>query len=361
MARDAIDKGIKPAARFYKVSKNTVKKWLGRYEEGGTKGMVEKSRAPLHIPHKTSKQVEDEVIQQRKGTPYIGAKRLKRDFDIPCSSGAIHRILKERGMIPDRRKKKAKRISLRHIKDTFRAFEKNCIDTKHLKDIPVYLTQMKRLNLPEYEYTMRDMKTGTAFVGYSVELSLAHATLFAELVGGWLKRSAIDMHGSVWQSDGGSEFIGSWNAKNKSTFIRKVEELGAAHYQIPKVTYNADVETFHNTVEQEFFDGETYQDKEDFFKKATSYIRYYNLVRKNGNRGDKSPLDILKESGEKINPLALMLPALNLDALLQLKLSSGGHHVPELSSTQRKGQALLLIVVLYYIQNFAILPILFYE
>ncbi|MBI3754538.1 MAG: hypothetical protein HY265_00005, partial [Deltaproteobacteria bacterium] len=49
---------------------------------------------------------------------------------------------------------------------------------------------------------------------------------------------------------------------------------------------------------------------------------------------DKSPLDILKESREKINPLALMLPALNLDALLNQKLSSGGHYVPELSYQQ---------------------------
>ncbi|MBI3755933.1 MAG: hypothetical protein HY265_07220 [Deltaproteobacteria bacterium] len=40
----------------------------------------------------------------------------------------------------------------------------------------------------------------------------------------------------------------------------------------------------------------------------------------------------MKESREKINPLALMLPALNLDALLNQKLSSGGHYVPELSS-----------------------------
>lgn len=331
MVRDAIDKGIKPAARLYGVSKNTIKKWLGRYEEKGTAGIVEKSRAPLTIPHKTKNQVEDEVIQQRKSTPYIGAKRLKRDFDIPCSSGAIHRILKQRGMIPDRKKKKKKRLSLRHIKDTFRPFEKNCIDTKHLKDIPVYLSQMKIMGLPEYEYTMRDMRTGTAFVGYSVELSLAHATLFAETVGGWLKHNAIDIQGSVWQSDGGSEFIGSWNAKNKSTFIRKVEELGAEHYQIPKVTYNADVETFHRTVEEEFFDGETYRDREEFFQKITSYIWYYNIVRKNGNRGDKSPFDILKESGEKINPLTLLLPALNLDALLQQKLASGGHDVPELS------------------------------
>ena len=102
-----------------------------------------------------------------------------------------------------------------------------------------------------------------------------------------------------------------------------MEGLGAAHYQIPKVTYNADIETFHRTVEEEFFDGETYRDKEEFFQKITGYIRYYNLVRKNGNRKDKSPLDILNESGEKINPLALMLPALNMDALLNQKLSSG--------------------------------------
>jgi len=57
-------------------------------------------------------------------------------------------------------------------------------------------------------------------------------------------------------------------------------------------SYNADVETLHNTISI-----------------------YYNLVRKNSYKYNKSPLEILIESGEDINPEVLTLPALNLDKL----------------------------------------------
>lgn len=322
MIRDALESGIKPAARLYSVSKNTVRKWLRRYHQGGTSLIKDISRRPHNTPHKTSESVEQEIIRHRKSKPYIGAKRLKRDFDIPCSHGAIHRIMKQNGLIGSRKKKKKKRINLRHIKDRFKAFQSNSIDTKHLKDIPMYLPQMRILGLPRYEYTFRDQKTGGVFLGYADELSLIHASIFADVIGEWFKRHGVDTKGSVWQHDGGSEFIGSWNAKGKSVFIKKIEYIGAEHFQIPKVTYNSDVESFHNTIELEFFDIERFRDRDNFFMKVTSYLWYYNISRKNCNRKDKSPLEILKETEKDINLQVLMLPALDLDELLNQKLKA---------------------------------------
>lgn len=298
MVRDALEKGIKPTARVYGVSKNTVKKWLRRYKEKGTVGVVEESRAPHHIPHKTGKDVEEVVLRHRESKPKFGAKRLKRDFDIPCSHGAIERILKEHGKIGRRKKKKKVRNNLREIKDKYRAFERNCLDTKHLYDIPSYWVQMKALGLPKYQYTFRDMKSGSMFTGYSKELSLTHATLFVEVIGRWLRGHGVKVDGTIWQSDGGSEFIGSWQAKKKSTFIKAIEGFGAEHFQIPKLTYNADVEAVHNTIEFEFYDIEGFNGKEDFFAKASTYCLYYNLLRKNSNRKDKSPFDTLCETKE---------------------------------------------------------------
>jgi len=280
VVRDALEKGIKPTARFYKMSKNTVKKWVKRYKEHGTKGIKEKSRASHHIPHKTSKDIEKMVLSHRESKPGWGAKRLKRDFNIPCSHGAITRILKEHGKIKPRRKKRKKRNDLREIKAKFRLFEKCCIDTKYLCDIPIYWPQMKALGLPEYQYTFRDMKSGTMFLGYSTELSINHATIFAEIIANWLLKHGVNIQGTVWQTDGGSEFIGSWNAKNKSTFIKKIENIGINHFQIPKVTYNSDVEAVHNTIELEFFDIEVFNNKKNFFDKISTYTVYYNLIRK---------------------------------------------------------------------------------
>src|SRR3990170_1702396 len=332
MVRHALEYGIKATARVYGASKNTIKKWVRRYKRDGTKGIVEISRAPHHIPHKTKRDIEEEVLRQREKVPCFGAKRLKREFDIPCSHYAISRILKEHGKIKPRKRKKRVRNNLREIKDKFRAFEKNCIDTKHLYDIPYYWGQMRVLRLPRYQYTLRDMKLGAMFIGYSNELSLSHSVVFVEVIGKWLKRHGVKTGGTVWQSDGGSEFIGSWNAKRKSCFIKKIEEIGGEHYQIPKVTYNADVETVHNTIESEFYDIEVFKEREDFFAKATTYGLYYNLIRKNSNRRDKSPLDILEETGEDIDERVLTLPVLDLDMLLEYKLNKrypqGGHDLP---------------------------------
>ena len=72
----------------------------------------------------------------------------------------------------------------------------------------------------------------------------------------------------------------------------------------------------HNTIGFEFFDIEAFSSWDTFFDKATTYGLYYNLLRKNSNSGDRSPLDTLKESGERINPAVLTLPALDLDKLL---------------------------------------------
>ena len=192
---------------------------------------------------------------------------------------------------------------------------------------------MKGLGLPKYQYTFRDMKLGVMFLGYSDELSLSHSTLFTETIGEWLKNKGVKTDGTVWQSDGGSEFIGSWQAKEKSAFIKAVEAIGATHFQIPKVTYNADVETVHNTIEFEFFDIEAFNSRDMFFDKATTYGLYYNLMRKNSNRGDRSPLETLMASREDFNPAVLTLPALDLDKLLAMKLKStpGGHDVPGMS------------------------------
>ncbi|MBT9175232.1 MAG: hypothetical protein DDT22_00906 [candidate division WS2 bacterium] len=73
----------------------------------------------------------------------------------------------------------------------------------------------------------------------------------------------------------GRRGIGSWTAKNKSVFIKKIEEIGIGHLQIPKVTYNVDVEKVHNTIEIEFFDIEAFNNKDDFFDKVRIYAIYY--------------------------------------------------------------------------------------
>jgi hypothetical protein len=185
------------------------------------------------------------------------------------------------------------------------------------------------------------------FLGFADTLSLQHATVFAEWIVAWLEEHGVKktkeevvkevMARDRWQTDGGSEFIGSWCAKTKSTFIWTLEAHGIDHFQIPKTTYNADVETVHNLIELEFYDIETFRDRRDFFLKASTYQRWFNILRKNEYKGDKSPLDIIREVAPWVGAAVATLPALDLDDLVRRKIAHlvksaspppGGYHQP---------------------------------
>jgi len=337
MVLDAFEKGNKPAARLYGATVKTVRKWVHRYREHGLPGLEEQSRAPKRIPHKKSVEIEERIVEHKKRLKGYGVGRMVKEFEIPCGKAAALRILHERNMIKLRKKKRQRRNDLREIKAKWRVGEVVCVDTKDLSDIPAYWTQMKRLNLPAWQYTAREVRSGLQFLGYGSEKSLAHATVFAEWTTAWLSEHGVELEGSRWQTDGGSEFIGSWQAKEKTAFIKALEKHRIAHFQIPKTTYNADVETVHNLIELEFYDIEHFHDRKDFFMKASTYQRWFNILRKNGWKWNKSPLDILREDAPHVGPVVATLPALDLDRLVQLKVNhllrcksppSGGYHVP---------------------------------
>jgi len=331
----ALQQGIKPTARFFDISKNTVRKWLRRYRQSRVAGLEELSRAPKHCPHKTDDQIETQVIELKKRLPGFGSKRLKRDFGLKCSHGALDRIFHEHGLIKQRKRKRQRQNDLRVEKAKYHAFKRTCNDTKHLTDIPEYWRQARLLKLPWFQYSHREVRAGVMFLGYASELSLAHNTVFAELVIEWYQKHKLELKDSDWLHDGGSENIGAWNAKRPSSYQETLAKAGINGIQISKTTYNAEVETIHNTIEFEFFEVEQFASRVEFFQKVTAYQLWYNCVRKNCNRGDKSPFEILREIAPEINPGILMLPVIDLDLALENRVESvlsktvvGGHDVP---------------------------------
>lgn len=321
MVMDALERGIKPTARIYQTTVKTVRKWVKRYKKYGLPGLEEQSRAPKTIPHKTAASIENRVIAKKKELKGYGIGRMVKEFELGCGKEAARRILKEKGLVKAKRKKRQKRNDLREIKAKWRIGQVSCVDTKDLTDIPAYWSQMKRLGLPTWQYSYREVRSGLMLLGYGSERSLAHATAFAEWISAWLGEHGMELKGNSWQTDNGSEFIGSWQSKAKSSFTKALEGHGIAHYQIPKTTYNADVETVHNLVELEFFDIERFSSRKDFFTKISTYQRWFNILRKNSYKANRSPLDIIQEAEPKISSAITSLPALDLDELVRRKVS----------------------------------------
>jgi transposase InsO family protein len=94
----------------YHISRKTGYKWLGRFEENGPKGLEERSRKPLHCPHKTPDHVEQEIIQARLRHPTWGAKKLlillqrrHLDWQWPAIS-TVCDIIKRNGLVKKSRR-----------------------------------------------------------------------------------------------------------------------------------------------------------------------------------------------------------------------------------------------------------------
>ena len=346
----AEEHGVDPAAKEFGCEDKTARKWLRRWLESGRRreSLLDRSRAPHSCPHKTPARVETQILREREKAPCLGAARLKDFCGISASEGAIGRILRQHGLTRKRRKRHEKKRDMRELKARFDPFEENQVDAKYLNDIPFYVEQVWRNpDLPRFEYTWRDVKTGAVFLGFADELSESHACCFAAAVGAHLARAGFPLRASTIQTDNGSEFSGAERqARNCRGFRNLVERwLGAAHRFIPpgRKNHQADVETLHERIEPEFFDLERFTDRREFFQKASAWQLWWNTTRKNGYKGKRAPDQILLETHPLRDRRVWFLPALDLDALMRKRAGpkvlhkhpKGRYYVPALPESVR--------------------------
>jgi len=130
MVRMAEEEGISVAARYYRTTRKTAYKWVRRHEQGGLRALEDCGRAPKQIPHKIPQELERKIVRLRRRYPGWGPKGRKTYFDLPCSEAAIHRVLRQNGLIRKRKKKWKKRRDLRNLKAALKPFEKIILKTQ---------------------------------------------------------------------------------------------------------------------------------------------------------------------------------------------------------------------------------------
>jgi len=337
MAQYALTHGVKPTARVFSTSAPVVRKWLARFKEQGYAGLVDLSRRPHYSPRATPQDVKDHIVTLRKNKyRRLGAEQVKTLENLPQAPKTIRKFWREAGVARGRRKKKyITKQNLREVKKQFYLFQQSCEDTKDLFDIPEYWPQMKRLNLPVVQYTRREISCGILFLGFANERSLIHSALFASYINHQMaKYKAMPKDDSArLQTDNGSEFIGSWNAKKPSAYTKTVESLpGQEHTTIFPGAHRmqADVETVHGLMETEFYEIETFADRADFIAKANTYQLFFNLERPNTYKEHKTPWQLAKEKKPDLDKRLLMTAAVDLDELLKTYtsfLALGGKNV----------------------------------
>jgi transposase len=314
----AIEHTNKDAAILFGTSVKTVAKWRKRFEEQGFQGLFNLSKRPKNSPNAISQEIKDFVIALKKKYPRLSAEIIKNLEGLQISPRTIRKIWRTAGISGRRRKKYQTKNNLRHIKKKFNLFQFSMEDTKHLYDIPEYYGFMKQYELPVYQYTFREVSTGIVIMGFSNNLSMLNSSLFTLYVNYCIEKAGIPLKEDIAyirQTDNGSEYIGSMMGKNKSFYRQVVEKSGFVHRTIFPGAHRmqADVETFHDIVEREFFEIEHFHSREEFMQKAYSYQLFFNLKRTNTYKENKTPYELAKEKEPDISDSFFRMPPIDLD------------------------------------------------
>jgi hypothetical protein len=184
----------------------------------------------------------------RKKHPAWGPERLKLHYNLPISTKAIARIIRQEGLVRKRKKKWKKKRDLREMKKKLAPFQMIEIDTKDLSDIEKYWRGMRKLRLPRYQFTAPLVRTGGEWISFGETKDGTNAAIFANYLLSQLEYYGVDLSCVIIQTDNDSEFIGSvQKKKGKSAFAKTLESFGVEHRRIPPraCTWQSDVEAPH--------------------------------------------------------------------------------------------------------------------
>lgn len=341
-------KNISLVAKEFHTTRRTVRKWVTRFS-GAISSLCNLPKAPKQPCRQIAQKTEKLLVQFKKKYPslgydYIHHYLLKHGCKEIPSKSTCYALWRKHGLLPKHKRKHEKQKDLRMIKSKYKPFEKIQIDVKELKDIPNILEQSLALGLkkqkelpnkyglPMYQYTARDIKTGTLFVSLAFEHNRHTAAIFADRVLTHLTNHGITPR--VIQTDNGSEFVNTRDATDESSlFIQVVTRNNITeHRRIPPgaKTWQSDVETSHWIIEREFYDAVQTNSTANFTQKLRAYQWGFNVMRKNGYRNNKTPYEILQESDDAnyatLSKTVLDFPVCILDEKFDAFIR-GGYHV----------------------------------
>ncbi len=338
LVRFAQKHGINAAARRFACSRNTVRKWLRRWQTEGS--VEEQSRRPASCPTQVDPQTEQTVLDSRTKTRY-GPHRLsdwlKRTKCLELSPWTIRNILKRNGLLK-RRKKRATCYPAHWAWEPGQPFTLVQADVKDVYDKGSLgterTTHLARLSLPRYQWTFLEAQSRLRFLAYSRRLTRDCGVAFLWLCLKWLQHwAALPQEPVQIQTDWGEEFGGNNPARIDQLNRKYFEPLGArlCRYPLGRKGYNGRIERLHRSDDEELYMPTLLEvrDTPHYLHYAFRWQAFYNLYRPHYGVGMSAmtPIGKLRSLGlDLVDSFALMPPVV-LDKIAGPIVAQGGHDV----------------------------------
>jgi transposase InsO family protein len=268
--RDGLN--ITEAAEAFGVSRQTLYRWMQRYEQGGLPALAERSHKPKSCPHQIPPKVEDRIILLRRSHPAWGPIRLQHQLgreglkSVP-SHMAIYRALVRHHLIdpPDKRKK------LR----TYKRWERGR---------PMELWQMDVVGgVLLSDGTECKVLTGVDDHSRFCVCAGIMVRATARPVCGFLAQ-ALERHGVPEEilTDNGKVFTNRFGVRPTEVLFDKIcRENGVTHRLTAPAspTTTGKIERFHRTLRSEFLGGQIFPSLRVAQKELDAWVHDYNTNR----------------------------------------------------------------------------------
>jgi transposase InsO family protein len=306
---------VTEVARDQGVHRQTLHRWLARYEGDGLEGLSNRSHRPAHCPHQTPPAVEAMVLEMRRSHPYWGAHRIafelgKRVEPAPSES-AVYRCLVRAAVIDP--------VSRQRRRETWKRWERGA---------PMELWQLDVV----HGFLLADGTSAKALTGvddhsrFCVSARLMTRERTQAVCDGF--SSALRDYGVPAQvlTDNGKVFTGRFaQPPVEVLFDRICRENGVDHIltEPRSPTTTGKIERFHKTLRVEFDTRQVFRNLKTAQEALDEWVTYYNTQRPHQALGDLTPESRFR-SGERDVRHQLRHPERNGEQWVCRKVASNG-------------------------------------
>jgi len=275
-------RAVGQVASEWGVCRQTMHRWLARYESDGLDGLGDHSSRPAHCPHQMPPEVEAMVLEMRRAHPYWGARRIafelvRKGVQPATSESAVYRCLVRAAVIDP--------MTRRRRRESWKRWERGA---------PMELWQLDVV----HGFALADGSAAKALTGiddhsrYCVSARLMVRERTQAVCDGF--SSALREYGVPAQvlTDNGKVFTGRFaQPPVEVLFDRICRENGIDHIltQPRSPTTTGKIERFHRSLRVEFNTRQVFPNLKTAQEALDEWVTYYNTQRPHQGLGDATP------------------------------------------------------------------------
>jgi transposase InsO family protein len=308
---------VSEVASEWGVCRQTMHRWLARYEGDGLEGLGNRSSRPAHCPHQTPPVVEAMVLEMRRSHPYWGARRIafelaRKSIEPAPSESAVYRCLVRAAVIDP--------ISRRRRRETWKRWERAA---------PMELWQLDVV----HGFLLADGTAAKALTGiddhsrFCISARLMARERTQAVCDGF--SSAMRAYGVPTQvlTDNGKVFTGRFaQPPVEVLFDRICRENGIDHIltQPRSPTTTGKIERFHRSLRVEFNTRQVFRNLKTAQEALDEWVSYYNAQRPHQSLGDATPESRFKAGDDSSRRELSQRPERNGEQWVSRTVASNG-------------------------------------